>query len=137
MLVTYIRSSSYNNYAYCQMQYFITYVLGHQAISGKKADLGTIVHKVMEALAGYKKHIQDNPSKKKLSILDDALGSISINKADFMKPKIVNDLLSQSYDFYSGQSQHNFAKADKDLCLDLVWNTLEYNDGQFDPRKEI
>ena len=48
MIVTYIRSSSYNNYDYCQMQYFITYVLGHQSISGKKAQLGTIVHKAME-----------------------------------------------------------------------------------------
>ena len=36
MIVTYIRSSSYNNYAYCQMQYFITYVLGYQSKSGKK-----------------------------------------------------------------------------------------------------
>ena len=33
------------------MQYFITYVLGHRSTSGKKAQLGTIVHKVMECLA--------------------------------------------------------------------------------------
>ena len=46
MLVTYIRSSSYNNYSFCQMQYFLTYVLGYQTDSGKKAELGTIVHKV-------------------------------------------------------------------------------------------
>jgi ATP-dependent helicase/DNAse subunit B len=135
MLVTYIRSSSYNNYAYCQMQYFITYVLGHQAISGKKADLGTIVHKVMEVLAGYKQFIQQNPTKKKISITDEALGTVSINKADFMKEQTIHDLLTQSYDFYSEQSHHNFAKADKDMCLELVWNTLKYNDGQFDPRK--
>ena len=55
MLVTYIRSSSYNNYAYCEMQYFMTYVLGYQSKSGKKADMGTMVHKVMEVLAGLKK----------------------------------------------------------------------------------
>ena len=55
MLVTYVRSSSYNNYSYCQMQYFITYVLGHQSDSGKKADMGTMAHKVMEILAGLKK----------------------------------------------------------------------------------
>ena len=55
MLVTYIRSSSYNNFEYCQMQYFMTYVLGHQTVSGKKAQLGTVVHKVMEDLAGCKK----------------------------------------------------------------------------------
>ena len=64
MIVTYIRSSSYNNYDYCQMQYFITYVLGHRSISGKKAQLGTMVHKVMEILASCKKKHQDNPDKK-------------------------------------------------------------------------
>ena len=56
MLITYVRSSSYNNYSYCQMQYFITYVLGHQAESGKKAILGTIVHKVLEILARLMKY---------------------------------------------------------------------------------
>ena len=74
MIVTYIRSSSYNNYDYCQMQYFITYVLGHQSISGKKAQLGTIVHKVMECLsAACKKEIQDSKGSS-LSITDDAIG---------------------------------------------------------------
>ena len=63
MIVTYIRSSSYNNYEYCQMQYFITYVLGHRSISGKKAQLGTIVHKVMECLSSCKKHLQDKERK--------------------------------------------------------------------------
>jgi len=50
MIITYVRSSSYNNYSYCEMQYFMTYVLGHQSKSGKKADMGTMVHKVMEVL---------------------------------------------------------------------------------------
>ena len=63
MLVTYIRSSSYNNFEYCQMQYFITYVLGHQSDSGKKAEQGTMAHKAMEILAGLKKFQQDNLEK--------------------------------------------------------------------------
>ena len=45
MIVTYIRSSSYNNYDFCQMQYFLTYVLGYRSDSNKKADLGTMAHK--------------------------------------------------------------------------------------------
>ena len=79
MIVTYIRSSSYNNYDYCQMQYFITYVLGHRSISGKKAQLGTIVHKVMECLASCKKELQDNPAKS-MSITDDAVGEIKFTE---------------------------------------------------------
>jgi len=69
MIVTYIRSSSYNNYDYCQMQYFITYCLGHRSASGKKAQLGTVVHKVMEVLAACTKEIQDNPEAKDLTML--------------------------------------------------------------------
>lgn len=135
MLITYIRSSSYNNYSYCQMQYFITYVLGHQSTSGKKAELGTIVHKVMETLAGFKKYNQDNPRKHNLYIKDDALGDVEIKKSELLKDDIVVDLLDKSYNFYTSESSHGFTKSDKDTCMKLVWDTLRYNHGQFDPRK--
>lgn len=134
MIVTYIRSSSYNNYAYCQMQYFITYVLGHQADSGKKAEVGTIVHKVMEVLAKSKQCIQDNPKKSKIIIDDDALGSLEVKKSELYTKSFVDSLLQQSFLSYSSASKHNFTKADNNDCLKLVWDTLNYNDGQFDPR---
>lgn len=134
MLVTYIRSSSYNNYAYCQMQYFITYVLGHQSDSGKKAELGTIVHKVMEVLAKLKKFAQDNPKKLKLCIQDEAVGEINIKKSELCTAKFIDDLLQKSYNFYTSESKNSFSKADQNDCLKLVWDTLSYNDGQFDPR---
>jgi ATP-dependent helicase/DNAse subunit B len=134
MLVTYIRSSSYNNYSYCQMQYFITYVLGHQADSGKKAELGTIVHKVMEVLAKLKKYQQDNPKKTKLTIHDEAVGEINIKKSDLLTDGCVKDILHKSFTFYTSDSKHNFTKGDNESCAELVWNTLNYNDGQFDPR---
>lgn len=135
MLVTYIRSSSYNNYAYCQMQYFITYVLGHQSDSGKKAELGTIVHKVMEVLAKLKKFVQDNPSKIKISIEDEALGKIDIKKSELYTEGLVKGLLQKSFHFYTSASKHNFTKADNSDCSKLVFDTLHYNDGQFDPRQ--
>lgn len=134
MLVTYIRSSSYNNYSYCQMQYFMTYVLGHQPDSGKKAELGTIVHKVMEVLASLKKFHQDNPKKLNIVIEDDALKTVSIKKNELLTTTLVDNLLSKSFEFYTSSSKHSFTKSDKDLCLKLVWDTLKYNDGQFDPR---
>jgi hypothetical protein len=116
------------------MQYFITYVLGHQPDSGKKAELGTIVHKVMETLAQLKKYQQDNPKKLTLSIEDDALKTVSIKKNELLTNTLVDKLLSRSFDFYTGGSKHTFTKGDRDLCLKLVWDTLKYNDGQFDPR---
>lgn len=134
MIVTYIRSSSYNNYSYCEMQYFITYVLGHQPSSGKKAELGTIVHKVMETLARLKKYQQDNPTHTKLRITDDAIGDVSIKRSEFFTKDVVSGILEKSFGFYTSGSQHSFAKADYSQCDKLVWDTLNYNDGQFDPR---
>ena len=134
MIVTYIRSSSFNNYAYCQMQYFITYVLGYQPDSGKKAELGTIVHKVMEVLAKLKKFAQDNPSASRLIVEDDAVGKIDIKKTELLTKGFVNGLLQKSFHFYSSASKHNFTKADSNNCMQLVLDTLSYNDGQFDPR---
>ena len=134
MLVTYVRSSSYNNYDYCQMQYFITYVLGHQSDSGKKAELGTIFHKTMEILAKSKKFIQDYPSKLKVVIDDDALGKISLKKSELYSDTFVKTILQQSFEFYSSSSKHQFTKAENNDSLQLVWDTLRYNGGQFDPR---
>lgn len=136
MLVTYIRSSSYNNYAYCQMQYFITYVLGHQTVSGKKAELGTIVHKVLECLAGLKKADQDASARVKyLKIKDDALNDVKYKRSDFMSEDLVDELLDASFKFYTGTSAHSWDMSDKHMCHNLIWKTLKYNGGQFDPRK--
>jgi hypothetical protein len=116
------------------MQYFITYVLGHQADSGKKAELGTIVHKVMECLARFKKCNQDFPRKQNLTINDDALGNVTIKKTELYTNNLVEKLIQKSFHFYTDGSKHNFSKADNNDCTKLVWDTLLYNDGQFDPR---
>lgn len=134
MIVTYIRSSSYNNYDYCQMQYFITYVLGHRSISGKKAQLGTIVHKVMECLASCKKELQDNPAKS-MSITDDAVGEIKFTEKKLFTKKFVADLLDRSYEYYTESCTHHYTGADMKFCKKSVDDALSYNDGQFDPRK--
>jgi len=134
MLVPYIRSSSYNNYEYCQMQYFITYVLGHQSVSGKKAQLGTIVHKVMECLASCKKELQDS-EQSSMSVEDDAIGVIDFTKRKLGTKKFVNELLKRSYEYYTENCVHSYTNADHKFCDELTWQGLEYNEGQFDPRK--
>ena len=132
MLVTYIRSSSYNNFEYCQMQYFMTYVLGHQSVSGKKAQLGTIVHKVMEVLAGCKKLHQD---KAELLLEDDAIGEVEFTKRKLGTKKFVNEILKRSYDHYTSNCNHHYTNADYKFCDKLTWEALTYDDGNFDPRK--
>ena len=131
MIVTYVRSSSYNNYDYCQQQYYINYVLGHPSLSGKKAEMGTIVHKVMECLARSKLAIQNN----KKSFTDESLGRIRLTKDIMLSENFVNKLTDKSIEFYTDRSSHNFTKGDLSNCQKWVWLALEYNKGQFDPRK--
>ena len=135
MIVTYVRSSSYNAFDYCEMQYFLTYVLGWPSDSGKKADLGTMAHKVMEILAGLKKYQQDNPRKKYLEVNDDKCNLIKIPKDRLYTDDFAHELCDISIDAYSKDSKHNFTNNDKSVVHDTVFTFLTYNDGQFDPRK--
>ena len=135
MIVTYIRSSSYNNYDFCQMQYFLTYVLGHRSDSNKKADMGTMAHKVMEILAGLKKFQQDNPRKKYLEILDDKCGKIRIHKDRLYQDDFVHEISEIAISAYEKESPHKFFPADKKNIIKTVFTFLEHSDGLFDPRK--
>jgi hypothetical protein len=134
MLVTYLRSSSYNNYAYCEMQYFITYVLGHPSDSGKKAELGTIVHKVMEVLSGLKKYQQDKPRVKYLKVNDDAVGAVKFSKDDLYTDDCVEAIADLSFEAYGKNSKHKWKPADRKEVSKVTWLMLRHNNGQFDPR---
>ena len=73
-------SSSYNNYAYCEQQYFMTYVLGRLSKSGKKADgyYGPQSHGDQLVL----KDMQDRPRAKTLKVDDDAVGEVKVPKTE-------------------------------------------------------
>ena len=117
------------------MQYFLTYVLGHQTISGKKAQLGTIVHKVMECLSRCKKCAQDSPDSKQIEASDDALGDISTSTRGLKTKKFVGELLQRSYEYYTSNGEHKYYNSDLKFCKECTEMALSYNDGQFDPRK--
>ena len=135
MIVTYIRSSSYNNYDFCQMQYFLTYVLGYRSDSNKKADLGTMAHKVMEILAGLKKFQQDNPKRKYLVIEDDKCGKIRITKDELYTDEFVERMCELAVTDYAKGSIHNFTKGDRKVVRDTVFTFLNHSDSLFDPRQ--
>jgi len=135
MLVTYIRSSSYNNYDFCQMQYFLTYNLGWRSNSGKKADMGTMAHKVMEILAGLKKFQQDNPRKKYLVVEDDKCGKVRVHKDKLNTDELVDKLTEDSIQAYSATSSHKFYPKERGEVRATVQTFLTWNDNQFDPRK--
>lgn len=108
------------------MKYFIEYVLGWHGPSNIKADMGTIVHKVLEILSLLSKA---NQSKKRI-YYDDICGKLNTRYYD------INQITSKVYHYYSQKfTQHKWSDYNWKLCKDWVWKALKFNDGMFDPRK--
>jgi len=115
----------------CEQQYFIEYVLGRRGLSNKKADKGTIVHKVLEILALMKKGVQD----KEIIIVDDIIGDINLEKCDMFDNTYVLYLCNAVYDYYTSQfTHHQWFDKDRKDCIEWVRKTLTSNNRLFDPR---
>ncbi len=135
MIVTYIRSSSYTNFDYCQMQYFITYNLGWPSKSNKRADMGTMAHKVMEILSGLKKFQQDKPKNKFLVVEDDACGKVKIDKNRLLTDDLLDELCELSFECYKlKMTDHKWYPRDLKEVKRSVYMFIRQNGGQFDPR---
>ena len=109
----------------CPMQYFIEYNLGIRSPSNKKADKGTICHKVLEILAYIKLYTQTNTS----IYIDDIVGDIDIFNYD------LTSIIEQVYEYYTSRFKHHewSAKDYKDCHL-WVHKALADHNGTFDPR---
>jgi hypothetical protein len=105
-------------------------------MSGKKAQLGTTVHKVLEVLASCAKKLQEKPDGKRLSIEDDAIGKVSFTPAKLKTKKFIMDVLGRSYEHYTTtcEAKHKYTGSDFKFCQIQTFNALDFNDGQFDPR---
>ena len=126
--IAYFRSSSFNAHRFCPMQYYLEYALGWRGPSGKKADKGTIVHKVLEITALCKKGAQDG----KKIITDDFIGRVSTTNPD---PKYLEKVIARVYKKYTeAASHHEWSEKDEKDCVKWVWKALQYNEGMFDPR---
>lgn len=109
----------------CEQQYFFDYVLGYKSPSNKKADKGTIVHKVLEILAFIKFTEQNGET----TFQDDILGPINISNYD------LEDIITKVYDYYSSNfAHHTWSDIDFRDCRKWVYKAIEYGDGMFDPR---
>jgi len=91
------------------MQYFLTYVLGLPAPSGKKAEIGTIVHKVLECLANGKLSYQ----KDDFAYIDKICGEIAVHPDDWGNASYINHLVRQSYTYYQSKSIHRWYPRDE------------------------
>ena len=126
--IVYFRSSSFNCHRFCAQQYLIEYYLGWRGPSNKKADKGTIVHKVLELTALCKKAIQDGHK----TFIDDIAGEIY---TDHYTDDYLNEIIKKVYQYYTQAFNHHEWKS-KDLedCINWTWKALQINNGLFDPR---
>jgi hypothetical protein len=100
-------------------------VLGWRGPSNKKADKGTIVHKVLEILAVIKKAQQDNQSIAN----DDIIGNINVNKYS------LDTIIERVYSYYTSEFKHHtWEKKDYTDCYNWVYKAINYHNGTFDPR---
>lgn len=126
MIVTYIRSSSYSCHKLCENKYFIEYVLGWRGPSNKKADMGTIVHKVLEVVALAKEAEQNN---KKSFVDKEFLGRVKVNFS-------IDNMIKKVYDYYTNAFKHHkWTSADFRFVTTSVMKIV--NDKIFNPRNRI
>jgi hypothetical protein len=94
---------------------------------GKKADAGTIVHKILEVMALAKKAKQQGQTH----IDDDIVGNFPVNYYD------IKLLITRVYTFYTTERfhYHKWTWWDLKFITDSVWKALKFNGGMFDPRK--
>lgn len=109
----------------CEQQYFLDYVLGYKSPSNKKADKGTIVHKVLEILAGIRQSEQNNSP----NYIDDILGDINIYDYN------LDHIVEKVYMYYTSQFKHH-EWLPKDLKDAHLWvnKAITDHNGSFDPR---
>lgn len=126
--ITYIRSSMYGTHEMCELKMLGEYILGWSGLSGKAADKGTIVHKVMEILANAKKAQQDG-----VPFYDDEVFGPITSKVEKIK---LDPLTDEVFDHYSESfAHHKWTKADRKECKKWVHMAVDNWNGSYDPRK--
>lgn len=124
MIITYLRSSSVSSYAWCQHKYWLTYNLGFQDDSNKKAEKGNVVHKALELLANKKLCLQNETSTFTDSELKQTFSTIDISP---------ESAILSAFDHYKNKSIHEWDDKDLKECSKWTWDTLLFNNGMFSP----
>lgn len=127
MIITYLRSSSYGSWDFCQNQYFMQYPLGIRQPSSKKMTLGSIVHKALEILARQKLAMQETQPKFHEDEMD----------VDFdVDTLTVQEAVDVSYTFYANKEAHiDWRPADLRQCHNWTNDTLTMSNGIWNPLK--
>lgn len=108
------------------MSYFLEYNLGHRTTSGKAAEKGTMVHKVLEVLALTNMAL----TRGELTFHEPELDYVFDATACWP-----DDVLDLVWDYEMKKTKNEFTQRDKADCKKWVWKALQYRDGLYDPRK--
>lgn len=127
MIVMYLRSSAIGTHEMCEMKYFFQYVLGMKDKTNKKAVMGTIFHRAMQALADKK--LAQKSNKKKLKNDD-------IRDLTFAECDNIPLLTELCFEYYAEHEDVSLTKADLRTCTKWVQAALDYNGGIMDPRNQ-
>lgn len=135
MIITYLRSSSYGTWSFCPFQFYLTYTLGLRPddINGwtipkpqKKADKGSITHKVLELLASKKLAMQEGQA----SFTNDEIRQ-SWNTETFS----VDDAIETAWVYYTKERPTPFEWTHLDYKDVRKWAiaAMEFSGGLFNP----
>lgn len=127
MIVMYLRSSAIGTHEMCQMKYFFQYVLGMKDKTNKKAVMGTIFHRAMQALAD--KRLAQKSNKRKVK--NDDIRDLTFSECDDIP--LLTELC---FNYYAEHEDVTLTKADLRTCTKWVQAALEYNNGMMDPRNQ-
>lgn len=124
MIISFLRSSSYNEWDLCQHKYFLTYCLGLPNHANKAAEKGSIVHKALELLARRKLAEQEG----RTHFEDDEFGVFDVK---FAEPDTMLELayvkLSESHPEYT------WTASDYTDCVKWLRVALTWGSGAFSP----
>lgn len=123
--ITFFRSSSLNRWTYCPALFLAEYTLGYKGESNKKADLGTLCHKIFEYMGILKKEFDAGKKYTELEIC----GKTKTN--NYNLDKIVKDVFNHYQKVFA---RHNFGDEEYDLICSWVKKIQNYNNGEYNPQ---
>jgi len=127
VITTYIRSSSYGSWDFCQLKYYLNYVLGlPDKPHNNKADRGNLCHKALELLGKKKLACQQN----KLEFSESEIGKTWL-VSDFT-PEVA---FREAWDYYVYVKTPYWDWNPKEYktCQKIFNVALTANNGQFNP----
>jgi hypothetical protein len=126
VIITYLRSSSYNTFDFCQHKYYLDYCLDFRSPANKKAQKGTIVHKALEILAKLKLAKQEG----KDNVYDEELNEhFNIGSCT---PDIAIELV---FWHYRAKKEYEYEEKDLNDCKKWLSEALLWKNGMFSPLK--